>query len=124
MEFLNLPVSLERLISLGFNIFPFISIWLLFVFFYVIIPNKKIDVKVAIVGALISGIIFQLVQIFYLKFQVGMSSYNAIYGSFAALPLFLIGYRSLGPYYCTGQRLHLPGKIQLPLKQVSWSMII
>ncbi len=87
---LNLPVGIERLISFGFNIFPFISVWLLFVFFYVIIPNKKIDVKAAIVGALIAGTIFQLAQMGYLKFQVGVSSYNGIYGSFAALPLFLI----------------------------------
>jgi len=90
MELLVLPASLERLISFGFNIFPFLSIWVLFLFFYVIIPNKKIDIMAAIVGAIVAGTIFQFVQIFYLKFQVGMSNYNAIYGSFAALPLFLI----------------------------------
>lgn len=90
MEYLNLPAGFESLISFGFNIFPFLSIWVLFVFFYVIIPNKKIDVTAAAVGAIIAGTIFQLVQIFYLKFQVGVSNYNAIYGSFAALPLFLI----------------------------------
>jgi membrane protein len=90
IEYLSLPVSIENLISFGFNIFPFLSIWILFVFFYVIIPNKKIDVTAAAVGAIIAGTIFQLVQIFYLKFQVGVSNYNAIYGSFAALPLFLI----------------------------------
>jgi len=90
MGLLALPASLERLISFGFNIFPFLSIWVLFVFFYVIIPNKKIDAGAAIVGAVVAGTLFQFVQISYLKFQVGMSSYNAIYGSFAALPLFLI----------------------------------
>ncbi len=90
MEYLNLQAGLENLISFGFNIFPFLSIWVLFVFFYVLIPNKKINVTAAAVGAIIAGTIFQLVQIFYLKFQVGVSNYNAIYGSFAALPLFLI----------------------------------
>jgi len=90
LEFLKLPAGLENLISFGFNFFPFVSIWLLFLFFYVIIPNKKIDVKPAIVGAVIAGSLFQVAQIIYFKFQVGVSSYNAIYGSFAALPLFLI----------------------------------
>jgi len=90
MELLALPTSLERLIAFGFNIFPFLSIWVLFFFFYVIIPNKKIDARAAIVGAIVAGTIFQFVQIFYLKFQVGVSNYNAIYGSFAALPLFLL----------------------------------
>jgi membrane protein len=90
LEFISLPAGLERLISLGFNIFPFISIWMLFAFFYVIIPNTKIDINAAVVGAFMAGTLFQLVQIGYLKFQVGVSNYNAIYGSFAALPLFLI----------------------------------
>jgi membrane protein len=90
LERINLPTSLENLTSFGFNIFPFFSIWILFIFFYLFIPNKKIDIKAALAGGLIAGTLFQLVQIMYLKFQVGVSSYNAIYGSFAALPLFLI----------------------------------
>ena len=90
LEVLNLPVGLEKLISFGFTIFPLISIWILFVFFYVFIPNKKVKISAAIAGGIIAGTIFQIAQITYLKFQVGVSSYNAIYGSFAALPLFLI----------------------------------
>ena len=37
-----------------------------------------------------SATIFQLAQIAYVQFQVGVSTYNAIYGSFAAIPLFLL----------------------------------
>ena len=87
---INLPGNIENLISLGFNIFPFLPIWILFIFFYIFIPNKKVDIKSALAGGLIAGTIFQIAQMTYLKFQVGVSSYNAIYGSFAALPLFLI----------------------------------
>ncbi|MCK5838020.1 MAG: YihY family inner membrane protein, partial [Desulfobacula sp.] len=86
----KLPTNIENLISLGFNIFPFLPIWILFVFFYLFIPNKKVDITAALAGGMIAGTIFQLVQMTYLKFQMGVSSYNAIYGSFAALPLFLI----------------------------------
>ncbi|MEN8211295.1 MAG: YihY/virulence factor BrkB family protein [Thermodesulfobacteriota bacterium] len=92
-EFLSsiqLPGNIEGLVSLGFNIFPFLPIWILFIFFYIFIPNKKIHIKSALAGGLIAGTIFQIAQMTYLKFQVGVSSYNAIYGSFAALPLFLI----------------------------------
>jgi membrane protein len=85
-----LPGSLQDWVSLGFSIFPFITIWILFIFFYIFIPNKKIDIKAALAGGMIAGTIFQLAQIIYLKAQVGLSHYNAIYGSFAALPLFLI----------------------------------
>jgi len=87
---IQLPGNIESLISLGFKIFPFFPIWILFIFFYIFIPNKKSDIKSALAGGLIAGTIFQIAQMTYIKFQVGVSSYNAIYGSFAALPLFLI----------------------------------
>ena len=90
LVYLKLPGTIENLISLGFNIFPFLPIWLLFIFFYIFIPNKKVDIKATLAGGIIAGTIFQLVQMVYLKSQVGVSNYNAIYGSFAALPLFLI----------------------------------
>jgi membrane protein len=90
LAYVKLPANIENLISLGFNIFPFLPIWVLFVFFYLFIPNKKVDISAALAGGMIAGTIFQLVQMTYLKFQMGVSSYNAIYGSFAALPLFLI----------------------------------
>ncbi len=54
------------------------------------IPNKKVHITAAITGGLISGTIYQVIQMAYLKFQIGVSSYNVIYGSFAALPLFLL----------------------------------
>ncbi len=90
LMFLELPGNIEKLISLGFNIFPFLPIWMLFIFFYIFIPNKKVQVSAALAGGIIAGTIFQIGQILYLKSQVGVSNYNAIYGSFAALPLFLI----------------------------------
>lgn len=88
--YIKVPENIENLISLGFNIFPFLPIWILFIFFYIFIPNKKVRIGAALAGGIIGGTIFQVAQIIYLKSQVGVSSYNAIYGSFAALPLFLI----------------------------------
>ncbi len=87
---IKFPGAIESLISLGFNIFPFIPIWILFIFFYIFIPNKKVDIKAVFAGGLIAGTIFQIAQMTYLQFQVGVSNHNAIYGSFAAVPLFLI----------------------------------
>ena len=36
------------------------------------------------------GTVFQIVQAIYISFQLGVAKYSAIYGSFAALPLFLL----------------------------------
>ncbi len=90
MVILDLPAGLGRLISFGLNIFPFVTVWMVFVFFYMFIPNKNVNVRAALAGGIIAGTIFQLSQIAYVQFQVGVSAYNAIYGSFAAIPLFLM----------------------------------
>jgi membrane protein len=57
---------------------------------YVFLPNGKVKVQSALLGGILAGTIYQIVQWGYFRFQIGISQYNAIYGSFAALPLFLI----------------------------------
>jgi len=78
------------LVIFAFKLLPFSLVWLGFAIIYIIMPNTKVTFKSAIIGGIIGGIIFQIVQWGYIRFQVGVASYNAIYGSFAALPLFLI----------------------------------
>jgi len=68
---------------------PYLFVWLLFTFVYMFIPNTKVSLKSAVVGGVAGGTLFQIVQWGYIHFQVGVSSFGAIYGSFAALPLFL-----------------------------------
>lgn len=69
---------------------PYILIWLLFTLLYLIIPNKSVNFIHALAAGIIAGTIYQLLQYSYINLQIGFSRYNAIYGSFAALPLFLI----------------------------------
>ncbi|MFW5852110.1 MAG: YihY/virulence factor BrkB family protein [Bacteroidota bacterium] len=82
--------NMYGLISLGLHLIPYSLIWFTFTFLYIVMPNTKVNFSSALLGGIIAGIIFQIVQYFYIKFQIGVSTYNAIYGSFAALPLFLI----------------------------------
>ncbi len=72
------------------KLIPYFSIFLLFSLIYIIMPNTRVKFRYAFPAAVIAGIIFQLIQSFYINSQVLVSSYNAIYGSFMALPLFLI----------------------------------
>jgi membrane protein len=69
---------------------PYGVIWLVFTFVYVFMPNTKVELKSALWGGILAGTIYQLVQLAYITFQIGVSNYGAIYGSFAALPLFLV----------------------------------
>lgn len=57
---------------------------------YLIMPNTKVQFKSAFIAGFIAMILFQILEWAYIKFQVGANSMNAIYGGFAALPLFLI----------------------------------
>ena len=53
-------------------------------------PNTKVRFKYAIIPGIIAGCLFQALQNLYFNGQFSLSSYNAIYGGFAALPLFLL----------------------------------
>jgi len=64
--------------------------WLTFTLLYMYIPNTKVNPYSAVIAGLFGGAVFQLLQESFILLQVTLSSYNAIYGSFSALPLFLI----------------------------------
>lgn len=69
---------------------PYIIFWLLLTMVYMIMPNTKVKFKSALVAGVVSGSLFVIIQWAYVTFQIGVVQYNAIYGSFAALPLFLV----------------------------------
>ena len=70
--------------------FAFILIWGMFTFLYLVLPNTKVNFKAGAMGGFIAAILFELLEWAYISSQIGVGSYNKIYGSFAALPLFLI----------------------------------
>lgn len=79
------PVIFFMLKLLGYG-----TIWILFSVTYIFMPNTKVNFKSGMLAGVIAGAIYQVFQWGYITFQVGVAKYNAIYGSFAALPLFLI----------------------------------
>jgi len=73
----------------AFRLLPYTLVWLLFTIIYMIMPNTKVNFKYALIAGIIAGTIFQVTQWAYIHFQIGVSTYSAFYGTFAALPLFL-----------------------------------
>lgn len=57
---------------------------------YKFLPNVAVRNLPAAIGAAVAGIVWQLTQAAYIKYQIGVTGYNAIYGSFAQIPLLLI----------------------------------
>ena len=78
------------LVLFGLKFVPFVLIWILFTVIYLLMPNMRVKFPSGLVAGILAGTIYNLVQWIYIGFQVGVAKYNAIYGSFAALPLFLI----------------------------------
>ena len=69
---------------------PFILHSVLFIILYVYMPNTKVKFSCAIVPGILAGIAMQVLQLIYIHAQIWVTGYNAIYGSFAALPLFML----------------------------------
>ncbi len=72
------------------KLLPFFIAWLVFTGIYFCVPNTRVQLKSAVIGGIVAGTIFQLLQSSLIIIQVALSRYNTIYGSFAALPLFLL----------------------------------
>ncbi len=72
------------------RLLPYCFIWILFTFVYMFMPNTKIKFASGIFAGIVAGTLYQVFQLVYISFQIGVAKYSAIYGSFAALPLFLV----------------------------------
>lgn len=63
---------------------------MIFSLVFKVLPNTRVEFKAAIKAGIVTLILFELVKWGYIRFQIGVNRINAIYGGFAALPLFLI----------------------------------
>ncbi len=72
------------------RLIPFVLSWFMFTALYSFMPNTKVKFKHALISGILAGTAHQLFQYLYISGQLWVSRYNAIYGSFAALPLFLL----------------------------------
>ena len=85
-DFILLGPTLRFLIDL----LPYVLMSGMFIALYVFMPNTHVKVKNAVIPGVLAGFAMQGLQIFYIHSQMFLSGYNAIYGSFAALPLFML----------------------------------
>ena len=78
------------LIVLVLKVTPFIFMWLAFTLLYIFMSNIKVQWRAALIGGVVGGTLWQVAQLIYVHFQVGVARYNAIYGTMAALPIFMV----------------------------------
>jgi membrane protein len=80
---------LSSVILFLMNLLPYFTMWVLMIAVYIVMPNTRVPVRSGVLAGIAAGTVYQVVQWVYIKFQIGVAGYGAIYGSFAALPLFL-----------------------------------
>ncbi|MHB8789523.1 MAG: YihY/virulence factor BrkB family protein [Desulfobulbaceae bacterium] len=80
------PWAVTTLLKLLPFFFVLFSLTVMYMFF----PSVRVKTGAAFTGALFAGIFWFLGQKLYLVLQIGVARSNAIYGSFATVPLFLI----------------------------------
>lgn len=76
--------------ALFLKVTPYLLISMAFAFMYAFIPYTRVKLTSAVIGGVFGGVLWQLAQWLYINWQIGAAKYNAIYGSFAQLPLLLI----------------------------------
>lgn len=62
--------------------------WMAFTLMFLLVPNRSVPLSNALVGAFVSALLFGLARKVFVAF-VANSSFNVIYGTLAAIPLFL-----------------------------------
>jgi membrane protein len=72
------------------NMLPLLAVVITFTLLYAFLPNTRVHAIPALIGGFFGGLFLLLVQAIYIKLQFAVARYNAIYGSFATLPLFLL----------------------------------
>lgn len=83
-------VVLAPIVKFLVRLIPYALTWGMFTALFIFIPNTKVKLSHAWLPGIIAGSAFQAFQYFYINSQIWVSSYNAIYGSFAAIPMFLL----------------------------------
>lgn len=84
-----LPDSVSGLARNLLGLTSLFMTWLAFAFLYVLVPNTRVRIRPALLGGLAGALLFMGWQRLYISLQIGVARYNAIYGTFASVPIFL-----------------------------------
>jgi len=92
----NAPILdfFKPVISFLVKFAPYLLSWVGLTVLFIVMPNAKVKFVPALISGIISGTLLQIIQWLYIDLQFGISKLGAIYGSFVAVPLFIIWLQS------------------------------
>ena len=89
-SFLQEYVFLTPVANFFLYLAPYVITILFFTILYMITPNTKVKFSSALAAGFVAGCAFQIFQYLYINGVIWVSRYNAVYGSFAVLPLMFL----------------------------------
>jgi len=92
-SYIKVMFEQSETLSLGvklLSLLPFFFTWFIFTLIYIIVPNKKVDIRYSACGALIAVIFFTLGKQAFTWYITTFPSYQLIYGAMATLPIMLL----------------------------------
>lgn len=90
MDYLGVLLPSAWMAPFVIKLLPFVFIVITLMTMYLFFPHVKVKTSAALIGAVFASVFWFIFQKLYIGLQVGVANYNAIYGSFASVPLFLI----------------------------------
>ena len=81
---------LSPLVKVLLDFTSVVLVWLFFAGTYMLVPNTKVKFKNAFIAGIMAGSAYMILQWLFVTGQIYVTRYNAIYGSFAFLPLLLL----------------------------------
>ncbi|MCU0600131.1 MAG: YihY family inner membrane protein [Desulfobacterales bacterium] len=72
------------------SMLPNVLLWTAFSAMYILIPNTRVKLVPAMVAGVVCGTLWEIAFNVFTGFNVGVTNYNKIYGTFAVLPVFII----------------------------------
>jgi membrane protein len=85
----NVPLF-SALLDSGLRQIPTLLFIVGFSFFYWFLPNTKVRWLSALLGGVVAGLLFTLVQVLYVWLNAGAARYDVLFGGLAFLPLFIV----------------------------------
>jgi membrane protein len=80
----------KPIISILIKFIPYFLSWITLTILFMIMPNAKVKFVPALISGIVAGTTLQILQWVYIDLQFGITKLSAIYGSFAAIPLFIV----------------------------------
>lgn len=89
-ESLGLVADVPEIISIAISFIPLILTGLGFAALFVVVPNREVLWRDALVGGCVTAILLEIMKSGFAYYLTRFPTYTIIYGAFATLPIFLL----------------------------------